>query len=403
MDGRLIIDRGPGLSQASFESIELRGLGVGGELLAPRPLKLETLDLDGQLRRERGPGIPGARTSGELLVAHAGAWAQITGEYDDEGLRVALDTPEFPCQQLLDALPEGAAPVLAGTELRGELEVHLGLDIEFAELAAARTKNLVDGELVLPEHEAFVPPGELRFDFPVLEACSVERLGPGVDLDGLRGVYHHDFVTGAGRVERRTLAPGDEDFVSLREVPNLELAFVILEDARFWEHDGFDREQLERAFWFNVLEGRVRRGASTISQQTARSLWLGIDRSITRKLAEALIAAELEREVDKRRILEVYLNIIELGPEIHGVAEAARYHFGKDARELELHEALHLASLAPAPVAYSRRFADGDIDQQWRAHLRHQVHRLRIRHLITRERANSTNAARLELLPHPEL
>src|SRR5690606_28951397 len=140
-------------------------------------------------------------------------------------------------------------------------------------------------------------------------------------------------------------------------VPERAHACVILEGGRLSRHDGFDREQIERAFWYTLLEGKVSRGASTISQQTARSLWLGIDRSISRKLAEALLAAELERGVDKRRILEIYLNIIELGPEVHGVVEAARYHFGKHPSRLSLLEALHLASMAPAPVGYSRRFA----------------------------------------------
>src|SRR5690606_4912776 len=201
----------------------------------------------------------------------------------------------------------------------------------------------------------------------------------------------------------RVLALGDRDYVPIDAVPKLALAFVILEDARFWEHDGFDREQIERAFWYNVLEGRVSRGASTISQQAARSLWLGIDRSVARKLGEAMLAAELERGLDKQRILEIYLNVIELGPEIHGVAEAARYHFGKEASQLTLVEALHLASMAPAPVSYSRRFADGTIDRQWRAHLREQVRRLRIRRLISAKQAAEASKVRLRLRAHPEL
>jgi membrane peptidoglycan carboxypeptidase len=113
-----------------------------------------------------------------------------------------------------------------------------------------------------------------------------------------------------------------------------------------------------------------------------------------------MLAAELERGLDKRRILEVYLNVIELGPEIHGVAEASRYHFGKDADRLDLMEALYLASLAPAPVAYSRRFADGTIDDEWREHLRRQVRRLRIRHLISPEWPRTCRCARIrELAP----
>jgi membrane peptidoglycan carboxypeptidase len=292
--------------------------------------------------------------------------------------------------------------VLAGTVLSGELDAEFSLDLDFAELARARARYLGPDAEDLDVHgkDGFEPPGELRFSLPFLERCTVERLGPGADIEGLRGAYHHRFVSGSGAETRRVLAVGDDDYVTLEQVPKLALAFVILEDARFWEHDGFDREQIERAFWFNLLEARVSRGASTITQQAARSLWLGVDRSITRKLAEAVLAAELERGLDKQRILEVYLNIIELGPEVHGIVEASRYHFGKQPAELELLEALHLASLAPAPVGYSRRFADGRIDREWREHLRTQVRRLRIRHLISRREAEEALRANLQLLPH---
>lgn len=400
MDGHVELARGGGLTRATVEGVEVRGLGIDSELVAPQPVAFDPLAVDGTfVRRDSDRG---RTTEASFVLGHGPVQVQFDGHLDDVGIRFDLQLPEIGCQALIDGIPGGAAPILAGTALSGTVAADIGLDVEFSALAEARDAYTVDGELILPDEE-FVPPGDLTFEFPFLESCAVERLGPGVDVDGVRGSYHHDFVTASGRVERRVLAVGDERYASLDAIPEVALAFVILEDARFWTHDGFDREQIERAFWFNLIEGRVRRGASTISQQAARSLWLGIDRSMTRKLAEALLAAELERTVGKQRILEVYLNVIELGPDIHGVVEASEYHFGRHPNELNMREALHLASLAPAPVAYSKRFADGRTDPAWRAHLRRQVRRLRIRKLISRETARRVNEAPLRLRPHPEL
>jgi hypothetical protein len=385
ISGTLELVRGAGLTRARLEAVELSQLTLASPLLAPEPVHLADLTFDGELVREHTP--TGPRSSGDLLVTHAGVSLRIAGQLDDEGLEFGLELPTTSCQAVLDALP-GVAPVLAGSELRGELDGRASLRLDFAALAQARARYLGEGAEEL-DLDSFVAPGELRFDLPYLERCEVARLGPQIDVEGLAGPYRHRFATGSGVEKRRVLAPGDDGYVRLEAVPKLALAFVILEDARFWDHDGFDREQIERAFWYNLLEGKVRRGASTISQQTTRSLWLGTDRSITRKLAEAMLAAELERGLDKRRILEVYLNVIELGPEVHGVVEGARHHFGKRPEQLDLIEALHLASMAPAPVAYSRRFAEGKLDAQWREHLRAQVRRLRIRRLITREQAES--------------
>jgi hypothetical protein len=397
LSGAVELVRGAKLTRVRFEAVELSQLRLDSELLSAKPVTLSDLTIDGELTREHTPSGP--RNSGALVLEHRGVQLEISGQLDATSLSFAAQLPTTSCQALLDATP-GISPVLAGTELSGELEAEFALDLDFAALARARERYLGEDAEDL-ELEAFQPPGELRFSLPFLERCVVERLGPGADIEGLRSAYHHRFVSGSGTETRRVLAVGDDDYVSLEQVPKLALAFVILEDSRFWEHDGFDREQIERAFWFNLFEGRVSRGASTISQQAARSLWLGVDRSITRKLAEAVLAAELERGLDKQRILEVYLNIIELGPEVHGIVEASRYHFGKQPAELELLEALHLASLAPAPVGYSRRFADGHIDRQWREHLRTQVRRLRIRHLISRHEADAALRANLQLLPHP--
>ncbi|MFV8756388.1 transglycosylase domain-containing protein [Nannocystaceae bacterium ST9] len=419
LSGRVEIERKAGREsriRARFDRVELEQLVIERDWLAARPVHFGPLAIDGELTIERSR--EGQRSAGQLVLGHAGVQLHVGGQLDAERLDVGVELPTTECQALLDAMPEGTAPVLAGSELSGDLSARFGLDLDFAALAEARATYLGDA---VDEHEfdravergSFVAPGELEFDFPFLERCRVDRLGPAVDVAGLAGPYHHEFVEASGERSRRVLAPGDPGYVEIAAIPQLELAFVILEDWRFWDHDGFDRDQIAKAFWYDLMAGRTRRGASTISQQTARSLWLrldhgpgqapGFDRSVARKLVEALLTAELEREVDKRRILEVYLNIVELGPEVRGVTEAARYHFGKRPQDLDLLEALHLASLAPAPVGYSRRFASGSIDAQWRDHLRLQIRRLRIRGMISEEVADRYLAnTRLDLVAHAE-
>lgn len=402
-----------------FDAVELEGLVIEREALAPRPLAFGPLGIDGELTL-----VEGRESQAQLVLGHRGVALQLDANLDDERLDLGLALPETDCQALLDALPDGSAPVLAGSRLAGRMDAALDLHLDFAALARARTTYL--GEEADPrafdrefEQGSFVAPGSLALAFPYLEQCRVERLGPAVDMAGLAGAYRHAFVRADGRRERRVLAAGDPAYVPIAQIPELERAFVILEDWRFWDHDGFDREQIEKAFWYDLMAGRTQRGASTISQQTARTLWLGLapaepgspvsrrrpafDRSIARKLVEGLLTAELERSTDKRRILEVYLNVIELGPNVRGVAEAARYHFGKRPQELDLVEALHLASLAPAPVGYSRRFASGEIDEAWRDHLRLQIRRMRVRGMISDEVADRYLYPRLDLVAHPEL
>jgi len=240
------------------------------------------------------------------------------------------------------------------------------------------------------------PPGTITASFPFLESCRTTADPAGIDLAALSGPYRHVFLAGTRRHDR-VLAPGAPGFVPLARAELIASAFVALEDMRYWSHDGFDRDQIQRAFWHNLVAGRVRRGASTISQQAARNLWLGVDRSLARKLQEAYLTARLEQEVDKRRILELYVNLVELGPGVFGIEEAARFHFGVAPEELDALQAVHLASLAPAPRTLSKRFASGEVDEAWMTELREHVRRMHRNGMITDEQFWAAMGAPLRL------
>ena len=121
------------------------------------------------------------------------------------------------------------------------------------------------------------------------------------------------------------------------------------EDQKFPDHHGFDVEAIDKAMEYNQTHRRMR-GASTISQQTAKNLFLWSGRSYLRKGLEAYYTVLLETLWPKRRILEMYLNLAQFGPDVYGVEEASRRYFGKPAARLDAHEAAILAAVLPNPV-----------------------------------------------------
>lgn len=141
--------------------------------------------------------------------------------------------------------------------------------------------------------------------------------------------------------------------VPLRRIARpLQLAVLVAEDDRFFSHDGFAREEVKKALSDAVERRRAPRGASTLTQQLAKNLWLSPSRNPLRKVKEAVLTVQLERELSKERILELYLNVAEFGPGIHGAEAAARHYYGKSAAALDEAEAAALAASLTRPSTW---------------------------------------------------
>ena len=132
----------------------------------------------------------------------------------------------------------------------------------------------------------------------------------------------------------------------------LKRAVLVAEDTDFFNHRGFAPKAMREAMTQALEERRPPRGASTITQQLAKNLWLSPSRSPLRKAREALMTWQLERALSKRRILECYLNVVEFGPGVYGVEAASRRYFGKPAAEVNADEAAQLAASLPRPRAW---------------------------------------------------
>lgn len=149
---------------------------------------------------------------------------------------------------------------------------------------------------------------------------------------------------------------------SLKDIPKTVIdPIVISEDWAFFEHEGVDFSQVKKAISENIMQGKKLRGASTISQQLVKNLFLSNERSFSRKLKEYFYVKELEKEVSKKKILELYLNVLHLGPNVYGVNMAAQYYFKKPLGQLSYREGAFLAMLLPSPVKYSESFRKGEL------------------------------------------
>jgi monofunctional biosynthetic peptidoglycan transglycosylase len=133
---------------------------------------------------------------------------------------------------------------------------------------------------------------------------------------------------------------------------NLKRAVVVAEDSKFVDHEGFDWDGIQHAYEKNLKKGKIVAGGSTISQQLAKNLFLSTKRTPWRKLEEALITVMLEQMMSKRRILEIYLNVIEWGNGVFGAEAAARRYYGTSAANLGPMQAAKLAAMIPNPRYY---------------------------------------------------
>lgn len=155
--------------------------------------------------------------------------------------------------------------------------------------------------------------------------------------------------------ETDSLAVLRHQWVTYEQIaPDMKRAIIASEDGKFMQHNGFDYEALQNAFEKNLKENNFVVGGSTISQQLAKNLFLSNEKTLQRKIQEAIITIMLEKVMTKRRILEIYLNIIEWGNGVFGIHAAAHHYYGIPASALTANQAAFLAALVTNPRYYDK-------------------------------------------------
>lgn len=189
-----------------------------------------------------------------------------------------------------------------------------------------------------------VSSAEEKKSVPVTSSRDEKNLGLSGRIDRIMTVED------AVKEKEKNIRP----YVLLEDMPNyLVQAIIAVEDVRFYSHSGYDLNSIFRATAHNVESGEIEEGASTITQQLAKNLFLTQEQSFTRKLEELFLAMNIEKHFSKNKILELYLNTIYFGSNFYGVESAAEGYFGKKPKELTLAESAMLAGLPNAPSVYS--------------------------------------------------
>jgi hypothetical protein len=340
-DVHLLTSLEPGGHELPFElDLRARGLDIRNPSIDARPWRDLPVELHarGALdpRSRRAKIEAGDLEALGLRLAITG-WTEL-GAVPRGNWTVRTPAP-LPCGRILADAPEPVRDALAGMKLAG----NLGLSISVGFDAAA--------------WEA------LSLDLGLNPLCEVAAEPTALST------LLHTLRTGAAPPPGTTSLPlgsYDPDFAPLSKMPaHLPAAFLTAEDGRFFMHQGFDVEMIRRALAHDLEMHSFAKGGSTITQQLAKNLFLQQTRTVARKLEETVLAWRLGTLLEKKRMLEIYLNIIELGPGIRGVKQAARAYFGKELSELKPIESAHLAALTPNPAGLARRFRDGRVDDGW--------------------------------------
>jgi membrane peptidoglycan carboxypeptidase len=201
-------------------------------------------------------------------------------------------------------------------------------------------------------------------------SCRVVEVPAELQADRFRGAFRKLVYGPNGKEQTQEFGPGTAHWVPYEAISRfMDGAVLTCEDGRFYRHDGFDQEAIVNSLRENIRQRRFVRGASTISMQLARNLYLRRDRKISRKLQEAILTAYLEQEFTKREMMELYLNVIEFGPMVYGVGPAARHYFNTTAGGLSLGQAMYLASILPQPQKHYFG-AGGAVSSSWMSYLR---------------------------------
>lgn len=326
----------------------LKNLSLRSAALADEPIA----GLDLAWRAKGQAKLDGSRLVAEDAEIDLGAMRLIArGEYEHTAashrVRGSFEVPLTPCQSLLDSVPKGIVAKLHGMRLAGSFGIKGKIRFDTANLD--RTFSL---------------------DWDLSNTCRVVEMPRELSVDQFKRAFRR-LVYGPGgqRVEIES-GPGTPEWVPYEDIsPFMEVAVLTTEDSGFHRHHGFDHEAIKNSIRENLRKMRFVRGASTVSMQLAKNLYLERTKSVARKLQETLLTMYLEQELTKEQIMELYLNVVEFGPLVYGIGAAARHYFNTTPAQLSLGQALYIASILPNPNV--QHFSKtGEVTPGWSEYLR---------------------------------
>jgi hypothetical protein len=275
--------------------------------------------------------------------------AEVSGAFRRTGEQFAMElrgaVPLAACQSFLDAAPQGLLPALSDTRVGGTLAMNSSVHFDSAHPAQVGLSWEMDNQCRVLAVPQTLSPSRFR------KAFSYEAPGPG-----------NSTVT-------VTTGPGTAAWVPIERMSrHLETGVLISEDWGFFRHHGFDENAIKASIRDNLARGGFVRGASTLTMQLAKNLYLQREKTLSRKLQEAILTIMLEQQFTKSELLELYFNVVEFGPGVYGIGPAAQHYFGTTPDRLTLAQSMFLTSILPSPRRV-RFDSTGQLDRRWLAYL----------------------------------
>ncbi|MFO0590378.1 MAG: biosynthetic peptidoglycan transglycosylase [Polyangiaceae bacterium] len=325
------------VSSVSLQNKSLSDEPIAGLDLAWRAKATFRLD------RRRVEVDEGEVDLGQIRLVGSGTYERIGDEHQ---VRAAFELPLVGCQAALDSMPKGLVAKIAGMRMAGTFALKGKASFDTARL----------------DHDY-----QVSWDTAV--SCRVTEAPAGIDVSRFTHAFEHTVYTPDGTPKQVETGPGTGVWVPYGGISKfMTTAVLTTEDGGFYRHRGFDAEAIRNSIRENLRKRKFVRGASTISMQLAKNIYLDRTKNLSRKLQEAVLTMYLEQVLTKDQILELYLNVIEFGPMVYGVGPAAQYYFHGDAGQLSLGQALYLSSILPNPKA-DHFTAQGPVSASWMSFL----------------------------------
>jgi len=281
----------------------------------------------------------------DMGALHLRTHGTIEETADHFGVALSADIAPAGCQALLESTPEGLLPTVRTARMTGT----------FGATARLAFDTRAIDKLVL--------------DYKVDDGCRIADVPRDLSRERFASSFTYRTYHPDGTASETTTGPGTPAWTDLDAISPFMIAAVLTtEDGAFYKHHGFNHGAIRNSVAANLKARRFVRGASTITMQLAKNLFLSRDKTLSRKIEEVILTDYLEQAFRKDDMMELYLNVIEFGPDVYGITRAADYYFGRKPEELSLPECFFLASLMPSPIRYGK-LRDKGVSEGWMKHL----------------------------------
>ncbi|MBX3190879.1 MAG: transglycosylase domain-containing protein [Labilithrix sp.] len=282
----------------------------------------------------------------DMGALHVRSHGTIEETRDHFAVALSADVAPASCQALLDSVPRGLLPTVSAARMTGTF--------------GATSRVVFDTRAI----------DKLTLDYQIADQCRMSEVPRELSRDRFSGAFTYRTYHPDGTPSDTTTGPGTSSWADLDAISPFMIAAVLTtEDGAFYRHKGFNHAAIRSSVAANLKARRFVRGASTITMQLAKNLFLSREKTLSRKIEEVILTDYLEQAFRKDDMMELYLNVIEFGPDVYGITRAADYYFGRKPEELSLPECFFLASLMPSPVRYGRLRDKGAVSEGWMRHL----------------------------------